>query len=151
MLYILQNLLSTYFIPASIEIQPESLLQLAMAVLLIEIMQTDAKSIAEHATILGILKERFSLSNTEVMQLTERGREIAKDTNDVHQFTTVINRELELPEKVHLIEYMWQVAYVDGQVSEREDQLMHKIVDLLHIPPEDNIAARTRARFPDLR
>lgn len=151
MLNTLHNLLSTLLITDGIEIHLENTLQLATAVLSIEVIQSDAASADEQAKILTVLKERLSLSDAEVMQLTERGLLAAKDANDFHQFTSVINRELELPEKIRLIEYMWQVAYVDGQISAHEDHLMHKIVDLLHIPPGDNIAAKTRARFPELR
>ena len=151
MLHTLHNLLSTFLIPGSIELHPESALQLATAVLLIEVMQADAESATEQVTILGILKKRFALAEAEVKQLTERGLRAAKSTSDFEQFAEVINRNLELPEKIRLVEYMWQVAYVDGKISTHEDHLIHKAAELLHILPEDNIVAKTRARFPDLR
>jgi len=130
---------------------PEHTLQLATAVLLIEVMQSDADSAdAEVATILNILKGRFALSDAEVAQLSKLGHSAAKTATDFHQFTSIINQELEAPEKIRIIEYMWQVAYADGHISAHENHLMRKIVDLLHIPHGDNIAAKLRAKSADL-
>jgi uncharacterized tellurite resistance protein B-like protein len=53
---------------------------------------------------------------------------------------------LELPEKVRIIEYLWQVVYADGKISAHENHLMRRLVDLLHISHGDNIAAKMRAK-----
>ena len=133
--------------PASAEERPEQTLQLATAVLLIEVMQSDFESTdLEQETILRILKERFRLSDSAVAQLSERGLKTARGANDFHQFTSLINRELEKSEKVRIIEYMWQVAYADDKISAHENHLMSKIADLLHIPHGDYIAAKMRAK-----
>ena len=152
MLNKLTDFLSTIIAPASAEGRPEHTLQLATAVLLIEVMRSDAESTdQEQATILNILKERFHLADAEVAQLSELGQRTVKAANDLHQFTTLINRELELSEKVRIIEYMWQVAYADRQISAHENHLMRRMADLLHIPHGDNVAAKTRARPADLK
>ena len=152
MLNKLSDFLSTIIAPANADGRPEHTLQLTTAVLLIEVMQSDAESTdEEQATILKILKERFQLPDAEVAQLSELGHRTAKAANDLHQFTSLINRELDLPEKVRIIEYMWQVAYADRQISAHENHLMRRIADLLHIPHGDNVAAKTRARPADLK
>lgn len=151
MLNKLTDFLSTIIAPASVEGRPEHTLQLATAVLLIEVMRSDAESTdEEQATILKILKERFQLPDAEVAQLSELGHQTAKAANDLHLFTSLINRELELFERVRIIEYMWQVAYADRQISAHENHLMRKMADLLHIPHGDNVAAKMRARPADL-
>jgi uncharacterized tellurite resistance protein B-like protein len=152
MLNKLSNFLSTIIPPASVDSRPEHTLQLATAVLLIEVMRSDADSTdEEQATILKILKQRFHLSDAEVTQLSELGHRTANAANDLHQFTSLINRELKLPEKVRIVEYMWQVAYADRQISAHENHLMRKLVDLLHIPLGDNVAAKARAKPADLK
>ena len=152
MLNKLTDFLSAHIAPASAETRPEHTLQMATAVLLIEVMQSDADSTdQELATILSILKERFHLSDAEVAQLSELGHRTAQAANDLHQFTTLINRELELSEKVRIIEYMWQVAYADSQISAHENHLMRRMADLLHLSHGDYIAAKTRARPADLK
>ena len=152
MLNKLTDFLSTIIAPASVEARPEHTLQLATAVLLIEVMRSDAESTGEEqATILDILKDRFQLADAEVAQLSELGHQTAKAANDLHQFTSLINRELELSEKVRIIEYMWQVAYADRQISAHENHLMRKTADLLHISHGDYVTARMRAKPVDLK
>lgn len=152
MLSKLSNFLSTIIAPDSVEVRPENTLQLAIAVLLIEVMQSDAEcAFEEQAAILSILKQRFHLSDTEVTQLTERGQQASRTASDFHQFTSLINRELELPDKIRIIEYLWQVAYADGKISAHENHLMRRLVDLLHIPHGENIAAKMRAQPAGLK
>lgn len=147
MLNKLNNFLSTIITPASAESRAEHTLQLATAVLLIEVMKSDAEAaIQEQAAILKILKEKFLLSDAEVTQLSELGHQTATAAHDYHQFTSLINRELEPAEKVRIIEFMWQVAYADGIISAHENHLMRKISDLLYIPHRDYIAAKMRAK-----
>jgi len=151
MLNKLNDFLSSIIVPTGGESRPEHTLQLATAVLLIEVMQSDADSTEdEQATVLKTLKERFYLSDAEVAQLSELGHRTAKAANDLHQFTSLINRELELVEKVRIVEHMWQVAYADRQISAHENHLMRRIADLLHISHGDYVAAKMRARPADL-
>jgi len=151
MLNKLNDFLSSIIAPASVETHPENTLQLATAVLLIEVMSADSESTAEEqATILKILKERFQLQDAEVAQLSERGKRTVKAANDLHQFTSLINRELDRSEKIRIIEYMWQVAYADKKISADENHLMRKMASLLHISQRDYIAAKMRAKPADL-
>ena len=151
MLNKLNNFLSAIIPTDSVEARPEHTLQLATAVLLIEVMQSDADSTEEElVTILKILKERFQLTDAEVVQLSELGHHKAKTANDLHQFTSLINRELDRDEKVRIIEYMWQVAFADGKISAHENHLMRRLVDLLHVSHGDNIAAKMRTKPTDL-
>ena len=147
MLNRLNDFLSSIIAPAGAKGRPEHTLQLATAVLLIEVMRSDAESTdEEQATVLKILKERFGLADAEVAQLAELGHRTATAANDLHQFTSLINRELELPEKLRIVEYLWQVAYADRQISAHENHLMRRMADLLHIPHGDYIAAKMRAK-----
>jgi len=147
MLSKLNNFLSGIIEPAQNDNRSEHTLQLATAVLLIEVMRADADCTwQEQTAILKILKERFILSDTEVARLSDLGHKIIKSANDLQQFTSLINRELELPEKIRIIEYMWQVAYADNQISAHENHLMRKMADLLYISHGDYIAAKMRAK-----
>lgn len=152
MLNKLSDFLSAVIAPTSVEGRPEHTLQLATAVLLIEVMRTDADSTdQELATILKILRERFHLSDLEVEKLSGLAHQTATAAHDFQQFTSLINRELELPEKVRIIEYMWQVAYADRDISAHENHLMRKIAALLYISHGDYVAAKMRAKPADLK
>jgi len=152
MLNKLSGFLSTVITPASVEGRPEHTLQLATAVLLIEVMRSDTDGTElELTTILNILKERFHLSDSEVKKLSGLGHQTSKSANDFQQFTSLINRELGPPEKIRIIEYMWQVAYADKHISAHENHLMRKIAALLYIPHGDYVAAKMRAKPADLK
>ena len=74
MLNKLNNFLTAMITPDTVEVRPENTLQLATAVLLIEIMRSYADSTGEaKATLLKIRKERFDLSDTEWVHQTEPG------------------------------------------------------------------------------
>jgi len=147
----LNNFLAAFIEPARADSPPEYTLQLATAVLLIEVMRSDAESTdEEQATILKILKTRFLLSDAQVAQLAKRGLKTSKAANDFHQFTSLINRELGKTERIRIIEYMWQVAYADKKISAHENHLMRKMADLLHISHGDYIAAKIRAKPADV-
>ena len=146
----LNSFLSSLVPAPAADIRPQHTLQLATAVLLIEVMQSDAEcAFEEQAAILRILKEHFHMTDAEVKQLTEQGQQASRTANDFHQFTSLINRELALPEKLQIVEYLWQVVYADGHVSAHENHIMRRLVDLLHISHGDNIAAKTRAKPAD--
>ena len=148
----LNNFLSSFIETERVDPHPEYTLQLATAVLLIEVMRSDAESTHEElATILKILKTRFLLSDAQVAQLAERGLRTAKTSNDFYQFTSLINRELGRTERIRIIEYMWQVAYADKHISAHENHLMRKIAALLYIPHGDYVAAKLRAKPADLK
>ena len=144
----LNNFLSTMFLPDSDVGASQDTLQLSVAVLLIEVMQADAEcAFEEQAAIMNILKDRFKLSEAEVTQLSQQAQQASREANDYYRFTTQINHELELPEKIRIVEFLWQVVYADGIVSAHENHIMRKLVDLLHISLGDNVAAKERARI----
>ncbi|MDZ4203080.1 MAG: TerB family tellurite resistance protein [Gallionella sp.] len=147
MLNKLNDFFSTLITPANDAQQPEHTLQLATAVLMIEVMRADAESSeTELATVMRLLKQRFQLSDSEVQQLSALGQQTAQHTTDLYQFTSLLNRELSREEKGRLVEYMWQVAYADRHISAHENHLMRRMTDLLHISQSDYIAAKMRAK-----
>lgn len=147
MLNKLNEFFSTLITPSNDAQRPEHTLQLATAVLMIEVMRADAESSeTELATVMRVLKQRFQLSDSEVEQLSALGQQAAQQATDLHQFTSLINRELSREEKGRIIEYMWQVAYADHHISAHENHLMRRMTDLLHISQADYIAAKMRAK-----
>jgi len=150
MLNKLNRFFSTLITPPNDAQQPEHTLQLATAVLMIEVMRADAESTeAELATVTRILKQRFQLADSEVQQLSALGRQTAQHASDLYQFTSLLNRELAREEKILIVEYMWQVAYADRHISAHENHLMRRMTDLLHISQTDYIAAKMRAKPAD--
>lgn len=125
----------------------EHALQLAAAVLLVEVMRADpAIEAAERTAVLDALKTRFALGNDEADRLLEEAQQTAKDAYDFHRFTACINESCSHEERVHMIESMWQVAYADGHLDTHENHLISKVAALLHVTHREYIAAKLRAK-----
>ena len=122
-------------------------LQLAAAVLLVEVMRSDAQiGEAERSAVLSALRQRFALAQDELDRLMELAEQTARDAHDFHSFTSKINDGFDFPQKVRMIEYLWQVAYADGHLSAHENHVIRKIADLLHVPHGAYISAKMRAK-----
>ncbi|NLF55705.1 MAG: TerB family tellurite resistance protein [Thauera phenolivorans] len=133
--------------PASDAAVGEHTLQLATAVLLVEVMRADHEcSRAERETAIAGLRVKFGLGEDEVERLFELAETTSQDAPDLYGFTSKLNRGFSIEQKLHMIEYLWQVAFADGQLSHLENHLMLKLGDLLYIPRGDFVAAKQRAR-----
>ncbi|MCV2353088.1 TerB family tellurite resistance protein [Paucibacter sp. B2R-40] len=143
----LKNLLDGLLPPQPGAADEEHGLQLATAVMLVEVMRADASfHAAERAAVLAALRAKFGLSEDEAARLTELAEAEAKTASDWFAFTSRINENFEMPQKLRMIEFMWEVAYADGHLSEHERHVMWRIADLLHIPQGAYVHARMRAQ-----
>jgi uncharacterized tellurite resistance protein B-like protein len=122
-------------------------LQLAAAVLLVEVMRADAEiGAAERAAAMAALRRRFGLSEDEVARLLELAEQTSRHASDYYSFTSRINEAFEPAEKLQMIENMWRIVYADGELAAAENHVMRKISDLLYIPHDDYICAKLRAQ-----
>lgn len=146
MLRTLKQLFNTLTPPAELAV-PEHTLQLAAAVLLIEMMRADSYcGHEERQAAVDALATKFALGEDEVARLMELADATSREAPDLYSFTSKLNRGFSPEQKVRMVEYLWQVAYADGQLSHHETHLMLKLGDLLYIPRGDFVAAKQRAR-----
>lgn len=124
-------------------------LQLATAVLLVEVMRSDATlQASEREAVLAALTQRFSLTPDELARLLELAQHTAKDAYDYHRFTNRINDHFSHPQKVAMVESLWRVAYADGHLDAHEQHAISKIAGLLHVTHGEYIAAKLHAQHP---
>jgi len=122
-------------------------LQLATAVLLVEVMRADREiDPEERSTLLAAIRARFALSAQEGAALLELAGQTSRQATDYFAFTSRINESYPMEQKIAIVELMWRVAYADGRLSAHENHLMRKIGDLLYIPHGAYVAAKLRAR-----
>lgn len=125
----------------------EHALQLATAVMLVEVMRADTTFHAgEREAVLAALRDKFALSEDEAARLTELAEVTAKEATDLFAFTSRINEAFDMPQKLRMVEQMWRVAYADGRLSEHERHVMWRLADLLHVPQGAYVHARLRAQ-----
>jgi uncharacterized tellurite resistance protein B-like protein len=149
MLNPLKNLLTQFFMPDDDQSTVDEArgLQLATAVLLVEVMRSDADVTAvERAATVTALRNKFALSDDELARLLAQAEHTAKSANDYFRFTSAMNDQFTQAQKIQVVEYMWQVAYADGHLDANENHLISKIAGLLHVSHGDYIAAKLYAK-----
>jgi uncharacterized tellurite resistance protein B-like protein len=122
-------------------------IQLATAVLLVEVMRAEPSiKTEERSEVIRTLRTRFALGNDELARLVELAEQTAKTAYDYHHFTSSINGHFMHPQKISIIENMWQVAYADAHLDAHENHLIGKIAGLLHVTQGEYIGAKMRAK-----
>jgi len=149
MLSPLKSLFSSFFLPEGGNTSQDDarFLQLATAVLLVEVMRSDTSvTDAERSTTLAALRSKFALSAEELTRLVAQAEATAKGANDYFAFTSAMNEQFTQPQKIQVVEHMWQVAYADGDLDANENHLISKIAGLLHVTHGEYIAAKLHAK-----
>jgi uncharacterized tellurite resistance protein B-like protein len=149
MLKSLKDLFDSLVAPAPQADPPsaEHLLQLATAVMLVEVMRADASFHAgEREAVRAALRDKFALADDEAQRLAELAEATAHQATDLFSFTSRINERFDMPQKLRMVEHMWRVAYADGHLSEHERHVLWRIADLLHVPQGAYVHARLRAQ-----
>ena len=147
MLRALKDLFDSIAAPAPPSASSEHSLHLATAVLLVEVMRADpALGESERLAVVAALRGKFPLSEDEIARLMDLAHEKARTASDFHQFTSVLNSRFSQPEKIHIVELMWQVAYADGHLDAHENHLISRVAELLHVTHGEYIAAKLHAK-----
>ena len=148
MLRALQDLFASIASPAgATPADEEHALQLACAVLLVEVMRAEPDvTPPEREAVLAALRRKFALAPDELARLVELAEEKARTANDFFAFTSTINERFGHPQKVRIIELMWSVAFADGEVDAGENHVISKVAGLLHVTHGEYIAAKLHAR-----
>ena len=121
-------------------------LQLATAVLLVEVMRADADHCAvERSALSKVLRERFALTDDETERLIELAQLRSTEAHDLHSFTSLLNEKLSETERHEIFESLWRVAYADGRLDAHENHLMRRLADLLHIRHAAFVGTKMRA------
>ena len=122
-------------------------LQLATAVLLVEVMRADpAIAESERDAVLNALRGKFSLDDEELKRLLELAHDTAHTAYDYQRFTSQLNERFTQAQKVRVVEAMWQVAYADDHIDAHENHVISKVAGLLHVTHGEYIAAKMRAK-----
>jgi uncharacterized tellurite resistance protein B-like protein len=119
--------------------------RLAAAALLIHASTIDGEvSPAEREKLHAVLKSHFELDDGATAELIGMGTRAENEAVDLYHFTSLINRSLDEPGRLGIVEMMWEIVLADGRVTEFEDNLMWRAADLLGVSSRDRIALRQR-------
>ena len=127
------------------ELQIEHRVNLAAAALLIEMTLQDHKvNEVELRAVNQALIEKLGLQQKEAEELYRLAEEEKKQATDYHQFTRLIAQHYSQPQKIKLIEALWEVAFADKVLDKYEEHMVRRIADLIYVPHKEFIQARHR-------
>jgi uncharacterized tellurite resistance protein B-like protein len=126
--------------------EPEDL-QVAIVALLVQAARLDDRfDASERAAIERILASRFGLDGDGIRSLVETAARRAEDSTQILPFTRMVVEQLAPPERVQVIEMLYEVVLADGTLDPEEDALIRRIAGLIYVPDQERGAARKRAR-----
>ena len=152
MLADIRKFLDKHLGPANAVASNRHTLEVATAALLVEIVRMvgDVQPM-EREAVWRAVRDKFHLTDLEARTLIDLAEQEARDATDYYQFTSIINRRFSQPQKIRVIELLWEVAYADQVAHPYEEHLIRKLADLLYVDHRDYITAKLRARNTGLQ
>jgi uncharacterized tellurite resistance protein B-like protein len=124
--------------------------QLAAAALLVHVATLDhTLADADRGKLHELLKSRFELDAARTDELIDVAIAADRDAVDFYQFTHILMRSLDEAGRRRIVEMMWEMVYVDHQVTEFEDNVMWRVADLLGVSGRERIELRRRVTGAD--
>jgi len=144
MLAAIQTFLRGYSLfPADDEPDGEHSLRLAVALLLLDVARADMEVSAEERQVARQLLERFfPVSPDQAQALVDAAQREAEQATSLYPFTSLINRECDMEERVRIVGMLWKVSSADGKIDAHEEHLVRKVADLLYVPHARFIQAK---------
>ncbi len=120
-------------------------LQVAAAALLVEAARLDDDYDArEMATIRALVQDRFALSEQEAEALVEEAEREVSESVEIYRFARIVKDKFDQPQRVQLIEMLWEVVYADGTLHHYEANLLRRIAGLIYVSDRETGSARKR-------
>ena len=121
--------------------------QIAACVLLLEAAHIDNECTdQEMEHIITTLQNHFSITQETVTELVELAHTHRKNSVDLWEFTNHMNQKYSREEKIAVLEAVWRIIHLDGQLEMHEDHFAHKLANLLRLNHKELIDAKLKAR-----
>ena len=114
--------------------------RLAAAALLVHTAAIDGNmSDLERGELHAVVKRQFGLDEATTDKLVAEAIKAERESVDLYHFTRLINRSLDEHGRRRIVEMMWEIIYVDGRVTEFENNVMWRAADLLGVSQRERI------------
>ena len=98
----------------------------------------------EKKLILVLIQKQFNVDENEAKKIYIEGKNLAENSSQLYGFTRVIKESWEIEKRITLLEMLWELAYVDGELDAAEDMLIRRIAGLIHVEDRDRIEAKQK-------
>jgi uncharacterized tellurite resistance protein B-like protein len=100
----------------------------------------------EKKVIFNILKKQFkNESDSSINKIITEAIDSFKDSSDLVTHTRKIKENWELNDRINIIEMLWKVCLVDGQLEPYEDMLIRRISGLIYVDDKNRNLAKKNA------
>src|SRR5574340_488298 len=125
----------------------EKNLQIATCALFLEIANSDFEfSDDERIKIFDLMKNLFSLDETNVNQLFALADDHLDNSVSLYETTYFIDKNMNADDKYELVKNLWRLVFSDAVLNKYEDQLMHTIGRNLRLSHRELIAAKLEVK-----
>ena len=66
------------------------------------------------------------------------------NTKELKNQEQILKQIEEIEKRITLLEMLWELAYVDGELDAAEDMLIRRIAGLIHVEDRDRIEAKQK-------
>lgn len=123
--------------------QEDKQLELAVTILLVEVMHADHNlDVQEAELIKSLLQQHFNIDAKQAAELIHKAESKVNQVVSLQEYTRFLNKTLDYQKKVCLIENMWHVVFADGQVDKYEEHLVRNVAELLYVKHQDFIRTK---------
>lgn len=121
--------------------------KIAASVILLEAAHADHECTADELDhVIETLRSDFDLSKKHAEDLLELAHSKRSQAPDLFEFTNHINNEFSREEKKAVLEAVWRIIHIDGQLEKHEDHFVRKLTHLLRLSHKEMIDAKLKAR-----
>ena len=100
----------------------------------------------EKKIIFNILKKQFKEeSSKSINKIIAEAIDSFNNLSDLITHTKKIKENWKLDDRINIIEMLWKVCLVDGQLEPYEDMLIRRISGLIYVDDKDRNLAKKRA------
>ena len=100
----------------------------------------------EKRIIFNILKKQFrNVSSNSINKIITEAIESFNNSSDLITHTKKIKENWELDDRIDIIEMLWKVCLVDGQLEPYEDMLIRRISGLIYVDDKNRNLAKKKA------
>ena len=114
--------------------EPSFEIELTAAVLAYEIARIDGDISSDELKILmeeiKIIANKVGKEESEILRIIEI---YSNDSVSFYEFVEDINKGYTKNEKLTLLEFMWKIAYADGNLDVDEERLIRRLADMIKI------------------
>lgn len=121
-------------------------LHVAAAALFLEAAMLDGSlDPVERDRVTHMVQKRFALSAEDTAAIIENAEQKAKASNDIYGYLRVLLSHFDHDQQVELVEMLWDVICVDGEIHDHEANLVRRVTGMTGVSDRESGAAKRRA------